>query len=341
MKKVPTVEAVGHVICHDICRIIKDEKKDTPFKKGHIVKEEDIPVLLSLGKEHLYVWEKTIGFMHENEAADILYNICENKFMHPTQVNEGKIEVIADIDGLFSVDINRLNKINSIDEIIIATRHSNTPVKKGDKLAGMRVIPLIIDEKKLQEAKSVAGETPLLSLLPYKKMKAGIVTTGSEVYHKRIKDTFTPVIMSKLSEYGIETLWHITVDDNIERISEAIRDIKSSGAEMILCTGGMSVDPDDVTPSAIKQSNAEIISYGAPMLPGAMFLMGYFNDDTPIMGLPGCVMYSKTTIFDVILPKVAAGVKIRKEDFSVMGHGGLCLNCKPCIYPNCGFGKGV
>ncbi|NME82467.1 molybdopterin-binding protein [Clostridium sp. SM-530-WT-3G] len=341
MKQIETVNAVGHVLCHDITRIVKDVVKDTPFRKGHVVTEEDIPVLLSIGKEHLYVWEKKEGMLHEDEAAEILYDICKNDNMSGTEIKEGKIELKADIDGLFRVDVDRLNAINDLDDIMIATRHTNYAVKKGDKLAGARVIPLIIEEEKLKEAQKVAGDKPLLELLPYKKMKAGIVTTGSEVYHGRIKDTFTPVVVNKLKEYGIEVGWHKIVDDKNEMIVDAIKEIKESGADLILCTGGMSVDPDDLTPGAIKKSGANIVQYGAPVLPGAMFLLGYFEDGTPIMGLPGCVMFSRATALDLVLPRVAAGVTVTKKDINRMGHGGLCFSCKVCTYPRCEFGKGV
>ena len=341
MKKIATVNAVGHIICHDITRIIKDVVKDTAFRKGHIVRDEDIPILLSLGKEHLYIWEKTEGMLHENEAAEILYNICKNENMIPSEVKEGKIEVIADKDGLFRVDVERLDKINELDEIMIATRHTNYPVKKGDKLAGTRVIPLVIKEEKLKNAQKIAGDTPLMELLPYKDMKAGIVTTGSEVFHGRIKDTFTPVVIDKLSQYGISVCSHKIVNDESEMIVNAIIELKNKGADIIVCTGGMSVDPDDLTPSSIRKSGATIMSYGAPVLPGAMFLLGYFEDETPIMGLPGCVMYSKATIFDLVLPRIAAGIKVTKKDIAKIGNGGLCLGCTPCHYPNCGFGKGI
>lgn len=341
MKKIKTVDAVGHVLCHDITRIIKDVVKDTAFRKGHVVKEEDIPVLLSLGKEHLYIWEKKEGMLHENEAAEILFDICKNDNMVGSEIKEGKIELIADCDGLFRVDVERLNAINDLEDIMIATRHTNYAVKKGDKLAGTRVIPLIIEKEKLDEAKKLAGDKPLLELLPYKPMKAAVVTTGSEVYHGRIKDTFTPVIIDKLKAYGITVVHHEIVDDKNEMIVNAIKTCKDKGVDMILCTGGMSVDPDDLTPGAIKKSGAEIITYGAPVLPGAMFLLGYFEDGTPIMGLPGCVMYSKATVFDLVLPRVAAGVRLSKKDISRMGHGGLCFSCKVCTYPRCEFGKGV
>ncbi len=341
MKQIKTVDAVGHILCHDITRIVKDIVKDTAFRKGHIINKEDIPILLSLGKEHLYIWEKKEGMLHENEAAEILYDVCKNDNMKGSEIKEGKIELIADIDGLFRVDVDRLEAINDLDEIMIATRHNNYAVKKGDKLAGTRVIPLVIESSKMDEVKKVAGDKPLLELLPYKKMNAGIVTTGSEVYHGRIKDTFTPVIINKLKAYEINVCWHKVVDDDSEMIVNAISEIKENGADLILCTGGMSVDPDDLTPSSIRKSGVDVVTYGAPVLPGAMFLLGYFKDGTPIMGLPGCVMYAKATIFDLVLPRVAAGVKIIKRDISRMGHGGLCFSCKVCTYPRCEFGKGV
>ncbi|SFU57417.1 molybdenum cofactor synthesis domain-containing protein [Clostridium sp. DSM 8431] len=341
MKLIRTEDAVGHVLCHDITRIVKDVVKDTPFRKGHIVKEEDIPVLLSIGKEHLYIWEKKEGILHEDEAAEILKNISINDNMVSSEIREGKIELKADIDGLFIVDVDRLEQINSLDEIAIASRHTNYAVKKGNKLAGMRVIPLVIEEEKLKEAEKIAGDKPLFELLPYKKMKAGVVTTGSEVYHKRIKDTFTPVIINKLKYYGIEVIFHEICDDDTDMIVNAITKMKEEGADLILCTGGMSVDPDDLTPGAIKLSGANIVTYGAPVFPGAMFLLGYFDDGTPIMGLPGCVMYSKATVFDLVLPRVAAGIEVTKKDIAKMGHGGLCFSCEVCTYPRCEFGKGV
>ncbi len=341
MKCINTVDAVGHVLCHDITRIVKDVVKDTAFRKGHVVEEKDIPVLLSLGKDHLYVWEKDEDKLHEDEAAQILYEVCKNEHMHPTPVKEGKIELIADCDGLFRVDVARLNAVNEIEDIMIATRHSNTVVKKGERLLGTRVIPLVIAKEKMELVKKTAGEEPLVSLTPFQKMKAGIITTGNEVYHGRIKDTFTPVVVGRLKTYGVEIGDHILCDDNQEKITNAILELKEKGMDMIVCTGGMSVDPDDKTPGAIKNTGAKIISYGAPVLPGAMFLLGYLEDKIPVMGLPGCVMYAKTTVFDLVLPRIIAGIPVTRKELAHLGNGGFCLGCETCHYPNCGFGKGV
>lgn len=340
MKQIRTEDAVGHVLCHDITQIIKDVKKGVAFKKGHVVTEEDIPILLSIGKEHLYIWEKDDNMLHENEAAQILYGICKNDYMEPSEVKEGKIEVIAKCDGVLKVDVHRLFKINSIERIMIATRHNNMPIKKGEKIAGTRIIPLLIEKEAMEEVKKVAGSEPLLKLMPYLHKKVGIVTTGSEVFKGRIKDAFGPVIRQKFEPFGAEILGQVIVDDKVEQITKAIDDFLNQGADIIVCTGGMSVDPDDVTPTAIQSTGASIISYGAPVLPGAMFLLAY-KGDIPIMGLPGCVMYAGATVFDLVLPRVIAGEKLSKRDLAALGHGGLCTGCKPCTYPHCSFGKGV
>lgn len=259
--------------------------------------------------------------------------------MHPSDPSEGKIELIADCDGVLKVDSAGLRRVNSLGEMMIATRHGNFPVKKGDKLAGTRIIPLVIEQEKMDRAKEAAGKTPLLQVLPYQKRKAGIVTTGSEVYYHRIEDTFTPVLIEKLQAYGVEIGGHEVCNDDHEMITAAIKKLLAEGCNLILCTGGMSVDPDDRTPLAIKNTGANIISYGAPVLPGAMFLLSYYEEAIPILGLPGCVMYAKKTIFDLVLPRLLCGELLTAKDLSVLGEGGLCLNCPVCTFPNCGFGK--
>ena len=340
MKLVRTEDAVGQVLCHDITQIIKGVTKDAVFRKGHVVTEEDIPVLLSVGKDHLYIWEKDEKMLHENDAAQILYDICKNEHMRPSEIKEGKIELIAECDGLLKVDTEKLNRINSLGEMMIASRHGNFPVKSGDKIAGTRIIPLVIEKEKMEKAKEEAGARPIFEILPFKKRKVGIVTTGNEVFYGRIQDTFTPVIEEKLAEYDTEIIAHEISDDNHEHITARIQKMLDAGADMIICTGGMSVDPDDRTPLAIRNCGARIVSYGAPVLPGAMFLLAYYGENNiPIMGLPGCVMYAKRTIFDLVLPRVMAGEILEKKDLDLLGEGGLCLSCPVCTFPNCGFGK--
>lgn len=338
MKLIRTEEAEGCVLCHDITQIIPGVVKDALFRKGHVVTKEDIPVLLSVGKEHLYVWEKQEGMLHEDEAAEVLRSVCQNAHMDASKPKEGKIELTAQCDGLLKVEREALCRINAMGRMCISSRHGNFPVKKGDKIAGMRVIPLVIEEETMQQVRENAGETPIFSLLPFQAMKAAIITTGSEVYYGRIQDQFTPVVQKKLEEYEVEVIGHSICNDDPAMVTDAINEWVEQGAQMIVCTGGMSVDPDDKTPLAIRQASEEVITYGAPVLPGAMFMLAY-KGEIPIMGLPGCVMYAKRTIFDLVLPRLVAGERLQAQDFYSLGEGGLCLSCDVCTFPNCGFGK--
>lgn len=338
MKLIKTKEAVGCVLCHDITQIIPGVVKDAVFRKGHVVTEEDIPVLLSVGKENLYVWEKEEGMLHENEAAEILRKVCQGEYMEPSEVKEGKIELTAQCDGLLKIDRQKLNKVNSIGEIVLASRHGDFPVKRGDKIVGMRVVPLVIKEEKMHRVEENCAGEPIFHLLPFRKMKAGIVTTGSEVYYGRIQDQFTPVVKKKLEEAGMEVMGNTLCNDDAGMVTDAIREWIKEGAGLVVCTGGMSVDPDDRTPLAIRNASDEVITYGAPVLPGAMFMLAYAGE-IPVVGLPGCVMYARRTIFDLVLPRLAAGERLCAEDFYRLGEGGLCLNCPTCTFPNCGFGK--
>lgn len=340
MKKIATMDAVGHELCHDISRVIKDVEKGVAFRRGYIVQQQDVDTLHSLGKFHLFVWDNQENSLHEEDAADILRDICQNVFIEAVPVKEGKIELKAQVDGLFRVDVERLNNINALGEICISTRHTNIPVKKGESLAAVRVVPLVIAQEKMNQVKRTAGKRPLLELLPYKLQRAGIVTTGTEVAKGIIKDTFTPVIEKKLAQYNISVMGHEIVGDIKEDISRAILNLRDQGAQLILCTGGMSVDPDDSTPASIAATGARIVSYGSPVLPGNMLLAAYLGD-IPVLGLPACVMYDCRTVFDIVLPRISAGVKMEAKDFATMGAGGLCLKCGTCRYPNCGFGKSL
>ena len=341
MKLMKTEDAVGQVLCHDMTQIIRGVTKDAVFRKGHVIQPEDVPVLLSVGKDTVYIWENDETVLHENDAAYILRDICINENMTATEPKEGKIELIADVDGLFLVDLERLRAVNSLGDMMIATRASGFMVKKGDKLCGTRVIPLVIKKERMEAAKQAAGDRPIMTLVPVKPKKYGLVTTGNEVFYGRIEDTFTPVIQAKMADFGCEMKEHVVLNDDHEKITAAILDMLAKGCEMVICTGGMSVDPDDKTPLAIKNTGANIVSYGAPVLPGAMFLLAYTDDGRPVCGLPGCVMYAKRTIFDLVLPYLVTDTPVTKEHLAGLGHGGLCLNCKVCHFPNCGFGKGV
>lgn len=339
MKSVSVEDALGMILCHDLTQIVPGEFKGVAFKKGHIITEEDIPQLLDMGKRNIYVWEMQEGILHENEAGERMARAAAGKEITFTDPSEGKVNLLAKCNGLLKVNHTALEKINTIEEAMIATLHTDIVVNKGSLVAGTRIIPLVIDKCKIEQIEKVCiEEGPIIWIEPLKNMKVGIITTGSEVYTGRITDKFGPVVKSKIAEIGSEVIKQIIVSDSVDMIKEAVEELLENGVEMIIVTGGMSVDPDDVTPAGIRAAGANIISYGAPVLPGAMFLIAYKNE-IPVLGLPGCVMYSKRTVFDLILPRIVAGERIKKEDITRLGHGGMCLNCEVCTFPACSFGK--
>lgn len=338
MKEVSVEKAVGTVLAHDLTQIIPGEFKGPKFKKGHIITEEDIPVLLSMGKKHLYVLEKDDTDVHENDAALRIASKAAGEGIRLTDPHEGKIELIADIDGLLKIDRERLCELVSQDEIMFASIHDNIVVRKGEKLAGTRIIPLFVAEEVMQKAEAILADDPIIKIVPLKEMRVGVVTTGSEVYSGLIEDAFGPVLVKKFGLLGSTVEKQLFADDDDEMIADCIKQLVNEGMDIIGITGGMSVDPDDRTPSGIRKAGGDVVSYGAPVLPGAMFMLSYIGD-VPVVGLPGCVMYSRTSIFDLIVPRLLAGEKITKQDINKLAVGGLCLNCEVCTYPVCGFGK--
>lgn len=338
MKEVAVEQALGTVLAHDLTQIIPGQYKGPKFKKGDVIKEEDIPVLLSMGKKHLYVLEKGDNDVHENEAAFRVASKAAGSGIELTEPSEGKIELRAAVDGLLKIDREKIFKLVSQDEIMFATIHENTVVKKGDKLAGTRIIPLFISEEAMNTAEEILGESPVIKIKPLQEMKVGVVTTGSEVYKGIIEDAFGPVLEKNFGALGSKVCKQLFADDDEQMIADCIKQLVDEGMDIIGITGGMSVDPDDRTPSGIRLAGGEVVSYGAPVLPGAMFMLSYIGK-VPVVGLPGCVMYSRTSVFDLIVPRLLAGEKITKEDINRLAHGGLCLNCETCTYPACGFGK--
>ena len=339
MKQIRIEDSVGCILSHDVTKIVPGEFKGRLFKKGHVIREEDIPKLLDIGKEHIYVWEPKKGQLHENDAAIRVKDLVLGQGCYISEeIKEGKIDFFANTQGIVKINKDLLLKLNLLGEIIVSTIHNNTPVKKGEKIGATRVIPLIIDEKKILEAEKIIKEK-IISVEEIKPKKAVLITTGNEVYKGRIKDAFLPVMKEKLEHYGSEIVKQIILPDNKEMITENIlKVIEEDKVDMIICTGGMSVDPGDVTPSAIKDCNGEIVTYGAPVLPGAMFLLAYYKN-IPILGVPSCAMYSKRTIFDLVLPRILADEKLSFEDIARFGNGGMCLNCEICSFPHCSFGK--
>ncbi len=380
-KTVRVTEAVGTVLAHDITEIRPGEFKGRAFKKGHIIREEDVCHLQRLGKEHLFVLQVAEDEMHENDAAFAIANaLIGDGVAIKGEPKEGKISIIAERDGLLKIDRDALLNFNMLGDVMCATLHDNTVVKKGQTVAGTRAIPLVVKKQVVEAAVRIANmdqadrvgvishgnavasvQSGVLAVKELRKPKAGVVITGNEVYHGRIKDAFAPVITKKIEEIGGELVGVYYAPDDKAFIVDRLRELLNAGADLLITTGGMSVDPDDVTRFAIKELGAGDITYGSAVLPGAMFLIAYLEqgpaargrepektslnsgprtlDPVPIIGIPACGMYAKTTIFDLILPRVLAGERIGRKEVAALGHGGLCLKCDVCRYPVCPFGK--
>jgi molybdenum cofactor synthesis domain-containing protein len=363
-KTIRVTESVGTVLAHDITEIRPGEFKGRAFKKGHVIREEDVCHLQRLGKEHLFVLHVAENEMHENDAAyAIAKGLMGGGVAIKSEPKEGKISIIAERDGLLKIDRDALLEFNMLGEVMCATLHDNTVVKKGQDVAGTRAIPLVVKKSIVEEAvrigdkvrssefgirsKAVNPQSAIrnpqshggvIEVKEIRRPKVGVVITGNEVYHGRIKDAFAPVITKKIEEIGGELVGVYYAPDDKAFIVDRLRELLNAGADLLITTGGMSVDPDDVTRFAIRELGAADITYGSAVLPGAMFLTAYLGK-VPILGIPACGMYAKTTIFDLVLPRVLAGEKIGRRELAELGHGGLCMKCDVCRYPVCPFGK--
>lgn len=337
MRKINVQDAVGMTLCHDITAM-RDGFKGAAFRRGHVIREEDIPALLDIGKRTIFVWEQNAGEIHEEDAALRMAAMAPVEGAHYTAPSEGKVLLIADQRGMFRVNTRLLERINSIGDLTISTLPDHYPVEAGARLASMRIVPLVTKESQIQQAEALCADQPLVQLRPYKMRRLGVIITGSEVYSGRIQDKFEPVVRAKMARYPAEILGVTLCDDDTEMIVSAARNFLQQGADFLIFTGGMSVDPDDLTPRAIDSLGAQIITHGVPAQPGNMTLVAYLGE-IPILGVPGAAISLPTTIFDVLLPQIFAGDRLTKGDLIRLADGGLCQMCPQCHFPNCTFGR--
>lgn len=335
---IPIEEAVGKVLSHDITKVVPGEFKGVAFKKGHIIREEDIPELLKLGKERVYVLELDADDVHEDEAGVRLGRAVAGEGVACSEPKESRVNLYAARSGLLKINVPALEAINDLPEVILSTLPNNTPVTEGDVLAGTKVIPLTVKEEVVRAAEAIAAEQgKVIRVIPYQPLEVGIIVTGGEVFAGRIKDAFGPVLREKVESFGSHVRDLKYASDDPFMIARLIEEMIAAGDRLVLVSGGMSVDPDDVTPQGIAMSGAYIEKYGAPVLPGAMFLLAY-KDRIPVIGVPACGMYFRTTILDLILPRLLTGERLTRKDIVALAHGGLCRSCPECHYPRCSFG---
>lgn len=339
LKKIKLDEAVGMTLAHDVTKVIPGKFKGPAFRRGHVIQEKDIPELLQIGKEHVYVMELGAEEIHEEEAALRIARAIAGSGIEFTEAREGRVDLKAKMVGLLKVDVSLLTEINSLGEITIATLHNNSVCQAGTIVAGTKVTPLIINEDKVRKVEhTCCSKGKVIDVTPIERKHIGMVITGNEVFEGRVQDGFGKVIQRKVEVLGSVIEHAVIVPDDVDMIGQALRELKAKGSEVLVACGGLSVDPDDVTVAGVRSAGAEIISYGAPVIPGAMFLYAMW-EGIPILGVPAAVIYNPITILDLILPRVLAEEKICREDIVELGHGGLCLNCKECSFPVCPFGK--
>ncbi|GAB6180804.1 molybdopterin-binding protein [Desulfotomaculum defluvii] len=338
-KKVKVEDAVGMVLGHELTKIVPGSYKGPAFRKGHIIREEDIPHLKDIGKEHIYLIELGEGQLHENDAAARMAQAVCGTNVTSDPPSEGRVNLKAICPGLLKINRDAVAEVNEFEHVALSTKHSDLLVQSGDLVAAAKIVPLVIEESSIlgvEEKAAKYGE--MIRVLPLAPLKVGTVITGNEVFYGRIQDKYGKIIEDKALQYGAKPMDHIYQPDDPEAITQAILQHIEGGAELVIAAGGMSVDPDDVTPEAIRATGAEVVTYGSPVLPGAMFMLAYLRG-IPIIGLPACGMYSKTTVFDLIFPRLLAGERLSRKDIAALGYGGLCGSCPSCTYPHCPFGK--
>jgi len=339
-RKIKIEDAVGTTLAHDITEVRPGEFKGPAFRKGHRVEREDLCHLMRLGKRHLYVLDLDRDHIHEDDAVlELATALAGPGVTFGGQPREGKIQLRAVYDGLLKVNVTPLIDFNLIPDVMCASIHNNSPVTKGQALAGTRAVPLVIHRATLDRAVDVARRHyPVFAVKIFNPLRARLVITGNEIYDGRIEDKFETIVKAKLAAYGAVLAETVILPDDEERIARKIGQFLDADTDLIITTGGMSVDPDDVTRSAIIKTGIDAIHYSAAVLPGAMFQIAY-KGDVPIAGIPACALYHQTTIFDLILPRLLAGEKPDNRDLAELAHGGLCMDCPTCRFPACSFGK--
>lgn len=340
MKQIAVEEAIGTVLAHDLTRVVVGVSDEIAFHKGHIVQPEDIPQLKDMGKNHLFVWELGDHSLHENEGATALGQIVKGPNTRISDPGEGKVNIYSTTKGRLHINRELLKMINDHQGVITSTRHSDSVVKEGDILGGSKIIPLTICKDVIEDIEKQASlqDVPLFEVKPFLPLRVGVVVTGSEVFYGRIQDTFSLVIEQKVADFGGTVVHKTFAPDDRAILLERAEEVLAQKPDLLIFTGGMSVDPDDLTPSIIAELSTDIITYGSPVLPGAMFMMAY-RGDIPVIGVPACGMYKRTTILDLVLPRLFTKERITRDFILDKAHGGLCLDCPECVYPHCPFGK--
>lgn len=342
---IPLQEAIGRPLAHDLTQIdAKNHKKSARFKKGQVITAEDIPVLMDMGRENLSVMEMSPGDVHEDDAALALGGVLCGDNLRLTQPEEGRCNLVAEKSGLLWYIAETVNRVNQDPDWVLSALAPHRPVLAGQTVAGFRIRPLVLEDYRVERAVAAVRGSKPFKILPFENLKVGLVTTGKEIFDKRVEDAFRPKLDEKLSRLSGTVIGQRYSRDTVEEISQAVRAFIEEGAEVIICTGGMSVDADDKTPGAIRSVCRKISFQGTPALPGAMLMLGWAKPKTgereiAVIGAPACVAFDDRTALDKLLPFIFAGIEpgdlVRR-----WGVGGMCEHCHVCHYPSCSFAAG-
>jgi formylmethanofuran dehydrogenase subunit E len=342
VRVLPLALAVGERALHDMTQIIPGQSKGAAFRHGQEIAVGDLCRLQQMGRQRVYVVGESSpdpAWVHENEAALAFARAMAGdgvSFQGPPR--EGKIDLVAGCDGVLVVDAERLEQFNLIPGVMCASRQSYSVMARGRGLAGTRAIPLFLPRAEFLKAMAVLADGPLFRVAAMRPAWVGILVTGSEIFQGLVEDKFIPIIKSKVEQFPCEVVQSLIVPDERRAIRDGIRELITTGADLVVTTAGLSVDPDDVTRRGLIDAGATDMLYGAPILPGAMTLLARIGS-IPVMGVPACALYFKSTSFDLLLPRVLAGLPITRRDLAKMGHGAYCLSCKTCSFPKCPFGR--
>jgi formylmethanofuran dehydrogenase subunit E len=341
LRLVTAEEAAGHKALHDMTCIEPGQSKDAAFARGQQLDVGDVCRLQRMGRFEVYVEDgaQDEAWMHEDDAARVMARALAGDGVDcSAEPREGKITMVAEKSGLFTVNEQVLEEFNAIPGVMCATRHAFSVVEQGQQVAATRAIPLYLGRNILEDALDVLNSGPAFEVVPLRKPKVGILVTGTEVFKGLTQDRFIPIVSAKVEAYGCPVAATNIVPDDRERISEAVLAMLHEGVELLITTAGLSVDPGDVTRQGLSDAGVENMRYGAPILPGAMTLLANLGN-VDVIGVPACALFFKTTSLDIVLPRVLAGLSPSRRELARLGHGGLCMQCKRCTFPKCPFGK--
>ncbi len=347
LRAVPVKEAVGSHVLHDMTRIVPGREKDAAFTAGQKLSAGDICRLQQMGRNRIYVQEgnrNLENWVHEDDVArTFARQMPGNGVEVEAPPREGKVNFRATRSGMLLVDTERLERFNLVPDVMCATRHTYSLVGQGTRIAGTRAIPLYLSRPGLLKALAALEGGPLFQVKPLRRAKVGILVTGTEVFQGLIQDRFAPIITDKVRQFHCDVVKTLLAPDDAAIIAQSVRELLSAGADLVITTAGLSVDPDDVTRRGLSDAGLQDTLYGVAALPGTMSLIGRINGKNggaQVLGVPACALFFKTTAFDLLLPRLLADVSITRLDLARIGHGGLCMECRTCIFPHCSFGKG-